>query len=83
MKKGCSSSTGSLTPNRGVIQGFRRYQELLVLREQGIGAFDNDDFRDLQLLFNLAWTDPDFLAESPLTELVTKGRTSQKRTRRP
>ena len=30
--------------------------------------------RDLQVLFNLAWTDPSFLAEEPLASLVAKGR---------
>jgi len=31
------------------------------------------DFRDLQVLFNLAWMDPDFLAQEPLKALVEKG----------
>ena len=29
--------------------------------------------RDLQVLFNLAWTDPRFLQEEPLRSLVEKG----------
>jgi alpha-amylase/alpha-mannosidase (GH57 family) len=37
-------------------------------------AFSEQDFRDLQTLFNLAWFDPDFLAQPPLKPLVDKGR---------
>ncbi|WP_258189596.1 ABC transporter permease subunit, partial [Candidatus Hakubella thermalkaliphila] len=39
-----------------------------------IWTFTEQDFRDLQIWFNLAWTDPDFLAEEPLKGLVDKGR---------
>ncbi len=60
--------------NRKVIGRFPRYQELLNQQDQGVGAFTDQDLLDLQVLFNLAWTDPDFLAESPLEELVEKGR---------
>lgn len=62
--------------NRKIIERFPRYQELLVKRdaaEDPLTAFDEADFRDLQLLFNLAWTDPDWLAEEPLAALVAKG----------
>ncbi|HET90754.1 MAG TPA: glycoside hydrolase, partial [Chloroflexi bacterium] len=31
-------------------------------------------YRDLQVLFNLGWTDPDFLAQEPLASLVARGR---------
>jgi len=66
--------------NRGVISRFARYQELLELRDEAGGpdaalsVFGEQDYRDLQVLFNLAWTDPDFLAEAPLVGLVEKGR---------
>lgn len=59
--------------NRKIIERFPRYQELLDMRDGGI-AYSESDFRDLQILFNLAWTDPDWLAEAPLNELVAKGR---------
>src|SRR5690606_8735803 len=55
--------------NRKIIARFPRYQELLELRdgsEDPLSAFSAEDFRDLQVLFNLAWTDPDWLAEEPL-----------------
>ncbi len=60
--------------NRKVISRFPRYQELLSLQAQGVGVFSTQDVLDLQVLFNLAWTDPGFLEEPPLEELVAKGR---------
>jgi len=65
--------------NRGIIARFPRYQELLVSRDSlgiddALEAWTTQDFRDLQVLFNLAWTDPDFLAEEPLASLVAKQR---------
>jgi len=69
--------------NRKVIARFPRYQELLLNRgedfsEAGLEAtaarWTVQDFRDLQVLFNLAWTDPDWLAQEPLLSLVQKGR---------
>jgi len=59
--------------NPRIIDRFPRYQELRDIRDGG-GSYDDDDIRDLQVLFNLAWTDPDFLAEEPLASLVEKGR---------
>jgi alpha-amylase/alpha-mannosidase (GH57 family) len=63
--------------NRRIVARFPRYQELLNLRdssENALEAFAEQDFRDLQILFNLAWVDPDWLADQPLADLVTKGR---------
>lgn len=69
--------------NRGIIRRFPRYQELLTRRANDTSAealttvaaeWSADDFRDLQLLFNLAWTDPDYLAKEPLKSLVDKER---------
>lgn len=66
-----------------VIPRFPRYLELLEKRgrradpetiERAMAAFTVQDFRDLQVLFNLAWFDPDFLAQPPLADLVRKGR---------
>ncbi|MBM3695933.1 MAG: glycoside hydrolase [Actinobacteria bacterium] len=59
--------------NARVIARFPRYQELRALRDDGT-PYTEQDFRDLQVLFNLAWTDPSFLAEAPLSSLVAKGR---------
>lgn len=62
--------------NREIIGRFPRYQELLQLRdnsEDPLAAFSVQDFRDLQVLFNLAWTDPEWLAQEPLAALVAKG----------
>lgn len=65
-----------------VIRRFPRYAELLELRgdgspesiERALSVFTERDYRDLQLWFNLAWIDPDYLAEQPLSALVEKGR---------
>ena len=62
--------------NRKIIARFPRYQELLDKRDGSDTAltdFTAGDYRDLQLLFNLAWTDPDWLAEEPLAALVDQG----------
>ena len=56
--------------NPGIIDRFPRYVELAGQRGEG---FTNDELRDLQVLFNLAWTDPSFLAQEPLASLVAKG----------
>jgi len=61
---------------------FPRYQALLDKRGTDASAetlaaaaerFTEQDFRDLQVWFNLAWFDPDFLAQEPLRGLVEKG----------
>jgi alpha-amylase/alpha-mannosidase (GH57 family) len=66
--------------NPKVVARFPRYGELARLRADAGGpdgatdVYTVDDLRDLQVLFNLAWTDPSFLAEEPLASLVEKGR---------
>ena len=65
--------------NPKIIARFPRYQELADDRAaSGVASvveqWTDADWRDLQILFNLAWTDPDFLAEAPLASLVAKGR---------
>jgi alpha-amylase/alpha-mannosidase (GH57 family) len=63
--------------NQRVINRFTRYQALKELRdgaENPIDVYSEQDFLDLQLLFNLAWTDPDWLAQEPLASLVARGR---------
>jgi alpha-amylase/alpha-mannosidase (GH57 family) len=59
--------------NPQIVRRFPRYLELADKRSAG-DTFTTDDYRDLQILFNLAWTDPDFLAVEPLASLVAKGR---------
>ncbi len=62
--------------NREIIGRFPRYQKLLQKRdtsENALAAFSEQDFRDLQVLFNLAWVDPDWLAVEPLATLGEKG----------
>ncbi len=59
--------------NAQIVARFPRYQELIERRDQP-DSFSAADVRDLQVLFNLAWTDPSFLAEEPLASLVAKGR---------
>ena len=65
-----------------IIGRFPRYKALLDKRggsddtviEAALASFSEQDFRDLQVWFNLAWFDPDFLAIEPLKSLVEKGR---------
>jgi alpha-amylase/alpha-mannosidase (GH57 family) len=59
--------------NPKVIARFPRYQEIAADRENS-DDWDTQTWRDLQVLFNLAWTDPDWLAQEPLKALVDKGR---------
>lgn len=58
--------------NSKIIDRFPRYRELAEMRSAADGWTDQD-FRDLQVLFNLAWTDPSFLGQQPLAALVEKG----------
>ena len=59
--------------NPKIIARFPRYKELADSRKNK-DAWAEADWRDLQLLFNLAWTDPDWLAQEPLKALVDKGK---------
>lgn len=60
--------------NPSIIARFPRYAELAQSRDaHSLQAWSAADFRDLQVLFNLAWTDPDWLALDPLAGLVAKG----------
>jgi alpha-amylase/alpha-mannosidase (GH57 family) len=64
-----------------VIAQYPRYQELFDKRggsgdaqvQQALQAFTEQDFRDLQVWFNLASFSTTQLSESPLKELVDKG----------
>ena len=59
--------------NPKVIARFPRYVELRN-SNQNWSTWTNQDFRDLQILFNLAWTDPKYLSQEPLQDLVSRGR---------
>ena len=54
-----------------IIARFRRYQEIADDRANW-ESWDEATWRDLQVLFNLAWTDPDWLAEEPLAALRSR-----------
>ena len=65
--------------NPSIVARFPRFQELADARaasgiEAAVAEWSTADFLDLQVLFNLAWTDPGFLEQAPLAELVAKGR---------
>lgn len=63
--------------NRKIIGRFPRYQELLSKRDGSddpLSEFTTQDYLDLQILFNLAWVDPDWLAQEPLAGLVAQER---------
>jgi alpha-amylase/alpha-mannosidase (GH57 family) len=63
-----------------IIARFPRYQSLLDQRggsdeesiQIALERFTEQDYRDLQIWFNLAWFDPDYLAQEPLKNLVSK-----------
>ncbi|HET7087554.1 MAG TPA: glucodextranase DOMON-like domain-containing protein [Anaerolineae bacterium] len=67
--------------NPKIVNRFPRYTELQAKRggaepeqiDAALESYTEQDFRDLQVLFNLAWFDPDFLTEEPLKSLVEKG----------
>ncbi len=59
--------------NPKIIARFPRYQEIANDRDHW-ETWDTQTWRDLQVLFNLAWTDPDWLAQEPLAGLVAQGR---------
>ena len=64
-----------------MVARYPRYQELLDKRGGGeaesvqaaMESFTDQDFLDLQVWFNLAWFDPQYLSEEPLLSLVEKG----------
>jgi alpha-amylase/alpha-mannosidase (GH57 family) len=56
--------------NPAIVERFPRYAELAAADRS---TFDDRDLQDLQVLFNLAWTDPTYLARPPLDALVELG----------
>jgi alpha-amylase/alpha-mannosidase (GH57 family) len=59
--------------NSKIIARFPRYQEIADDRDNSEN-WDTQTWLDLQVLFNLGWTDPDWLEEEPLAALVAQGR---------
>lgn len=65
-----------------LIGRYPRYKELLEKRggtdaeaiQNALTTFTEQDFRDLQIWWNLVWFDPMFLNQPPLKDLVEKGR---------
>lgn len=65
-----------------IIKVHPGYKRLLDLRggttdediQKALTTFEEQDFRDLQIWFNLAWMDPDELAVEPLASLIAKDR---------
>lgn len=62
-----------------LIKPFPRYWELMKKRDslgldKAVSSFSEQDFRDLQVWFQLAWCDPVFRDKEPLASLVKKGR---------
>jgi len=58
--------------NPKIIARFPGFQDLADKRGADV-EFSTQDYLDLQVLFNLAWTDPDTLATPRLSELVDRG----------
>jgi alpha-amylase/alpha-mannosidase (GH57 family) len=59
--------------NPKIIARFPRYQQIAGDRDNSEN-WDTQTWLDLQVLFNLGWTDPDWLEEEPLAALVAQGR---------
>ncbi len=59
--------------NPRIIARFPRYQQIAADRENNEN-WDAQTWLDLQVLFNLGWTDPAWLEEEPLAGLVAQGR---------
>ena len=59
--------------NPKIIARFPRYQEIANDRVNWDG-WGEETWRDLQVLFNLCWTDPAWLAQEPLASLMDQGR---------
>lgn len=70
--------------NPKIIARFPRLQELANMRgEDALATWETQDYLDLQVLFNLGWMDPDWLAVEPLASLVAKERGYTEADKRP
>lgn len=54
------------------IERFPRYRDIADRRRAG-RSLSSSEYRDVQVLFNLAWTSPLLLQEEPLLSLAAKG----------
>ena len=68
-----SSSSDSSTSTRGSSTASPATASWPTMRTVPPESWDDQDITDLQVLFNLAWTDPSFLEQEPLAALVEKG----------
>jgi len=74
-----------------ILARFPRYKELLNQRggtdaasiDKAIASYKEEDWRDLQVWFNLAWVDPGYLALPPFKALVDKGRDFSEEDKKP
>jgi alpha-amylase/alpha-mannosidase (GH57 family) len=74
-----------------IIARFPRYKELLNKRggtdaasiDKALTNFKEEDWRDLQVWFNLAWVDPGYLALEPFKALVDKGKDFSEEDKKP
>ncbi len=53
---------------------MKRFPAYAALKAKPRQAYTTQDWRDLQVWFNLAWLDPDVLAQEPFKSMVSKGR---------
>lgn len=58
--------------NTRIINSYPRYIELRNLRQYS-EQWTTQDYIDLQVLFNLGWTDPKYLSSEPLNKIIEKG----------
>ncbi|MEA4811248.1 MAG: glucodextranase DOMON-like domain-containing protein [Anaerolineaceae bacterium] len=74
-----------------ILARYLRYKELLNKRggtdaasiARAVSAFKEEDWRDLQIWFNLAWIDPGYLAMDPFKALVAKGKNFSEEDKKP
>ncbi len=53
---------------------MKRYPAYAALKAKPRKSYTTQDWRDLQVWFNLAWLDPDVLAQEPFDELLRRGK---------
>ncbi len=53
---------------------LKRFAPYAALKAKPRASYKTQDWRDLQVWFNLAWLDPDVLATEPFKQLVRRGR---------
>lgn len=53
---------------------LKRFPAYAALKAKPRNTYTTQDWRDLQVWFNLAWLDPDVLAEEPFRDMVKRGK---------